>query len=129
MKKVKLVIWLLIFGFLALVIFQNEDYFLNTQQQLRLNLHFLNEYQSPSLPVAVFHLLFFGFGVLVAYAMSAAGRFRLHKTVKRLQTAADAREKEILSLKTELARLKGEPLPGDQGGSAESSITSPIKPV
>jgi uncharacterized integral membrane protein len=130
MKKVKVVIWLLVFGFLALVIFQNEDYFLNTQQQLRLNLYFLNEYHSPSLPLAVFHLLFFCCGVVVAYAMSAAGRFRSHTAVKRLQNAAAAQEKELLSLKTELARQKGEPLAPAQGGPAgESSITSPIKPA
>lgn len=129
MKKVKLAVWLLIFGFLALVIFQNEDYFLNTQQNLRLNLHFFQEYQSPSLPPAVFHLIFFAFGVVAAYGMSAAGRFRSHQAVKRLQAAAEAREKEITTLKTELARLKGEPLPGDPAAPAESSITSPIKPA
>jgi len=129
MKKVKIVVWLLIFGFLALVVFQNEDYFLNTQQHLRLNLYFLNEYQSSSLPLVVFHLLFFAFGVVVAYAMSAAGRFRSHKAFKRLQAVSAAQEKELLSIKTELARLKGEPLPGGQSGPEESSVTSPIKPA
>ena len=43
--------------------------------------------------------------------------------------AGKVSEKELLTLKTELARLKGEPLPLDQGGPAESSITSPIKPA
>lgn len=129
MTKVKAVIWLLIFGFLALVVYQNEDYFLNTQQQLRLNLHFFAEYRSPSLPLAVFHLAFFAFGVVVAYGLNAAGRFRAHTTVKKLRTAAAAQEKELLVIKTELARLKGEPLPSDPGGPAESSITSPIKPA
>jgi uncharacterized integral membrane protein len=129
MSKVKVVVWLLIFGLLALVVFQNEDYFLNTQQHLRLNLYFFQEYLSPSLPLAVFHLVFFAFGVVVAYGLSAAGRFRLRQTVKRFQTAAAAQEKELLSLKTELARLKGEPLPGVQGGPVESSFTSPIKPA
>jgi hypothetical protein len=129
MKKVKLVVWLLIFGFLALVIFQNEDYFLNAQQHLRLNLHFFDEFKSPSLPPAVFHLVFFFFGVVAAYGMSTAGRFRSRKAIKRLQVAAEAREKELMSLKTELAGLKGEPLPGDPGTPGESSITSPIKPA
>jgi uncharacterized integral membrane protein len=129
MNKVKLVIWLLIFGFLALVVFQNEDYFLNTQQHLRLNLYFFTEYRSPSLPLAVFHLVFFAFGVVAAYGLSAAGRFRSHKTVKRLQAAAADRDKELVALKTELARLKGQPLPGAQGGTVESSFTSPIKPA
>jgi uncharacterized integral membrane protein len=129
MSKVRVVIWLLIFGLLALVVFQNEDYFLNTQQHLRLNLYFFTEYRSPSLPLAVFHLVFFALGVVVAYGLSAAGRFRSRQIVKRLQAAAAAQGKELLSLKTELARLKGEPLPGAQSGPVESSITSPIKPA
>jgi uncharacterized integral membrane protein len=129
MKKVKVVIWLLIFGLLALVIFQNEDHFLNTQQSLRLNLWRLADYQSPSLPLAAYYLVFFAFGLVVAYVFSAPGRFRLRRTVKRLNAAAAARDKEILPLKTELAQLKGEPLPGVQPGPGESSITSPIKPA
>ena len=129
MKKVKVVVWLLILGLLALVIFQNEDHFLNTQQSLRLNLWRLADYQSPSLPLAVYHILFFIFGIVVAYGFNAAGRFRLRRTVKRLNAAVAAREKEIHSLKTDLAQLKGEPLPGLQPGAAESSITSPVKPA
>jgi uncharacterized integral membrane protein len=129
MKKLKVVLWLLIFGLLALVIFQNEDHFLNTQQSLRLNLWPLADYHSPSLPLAAYYLVFFGFGLVVAYAFGAPGRFRLRRTVKRLNAAAAAREKEIQPLKTELAQLKGEPLPGAQPGPGESSITSPIKPA
>ncbi len=125
MKKVKVVVWLLICGILALLIFQNEEHFLNTQQSLRLNLWRLADYQSPSLPLAVYHILFFIFGLVVAYGFSAPSRFKLRRTVKRLTAAAAGREKEILSLKTELAQLKGEPLPGP----GESSITSPIKPA
>jgi uncharacterized integral membrane protein len=125
MKKVKLVVWVLIVGLLALVIFQNEEHFLNTQQSLRLNLWRLADYQSPSLPLAVFHIVFFVFGLVVAYGFGAVAHFKLRRTVKRLTAAMAGREKEILSLKTELAQLKGEPPPG----SGESSITSPIKPA
>lgn len=125
MKKLKVVVWLLIFGLLALVIFQNEEHFLNTQQSLRLNLWRLADYQSPSLPLAVYHMLFFIFGLVVAYGFSAPARFKLRRAVKRLTAAVAGREKEILSLKTELAQLKGEPLPG----TVESSITSPVKPA
>ena len=38
MKKAKLIIWMLVLGFMALVIFQNEGHFLNAEQSLRLNL-------------------------------------------------------------------------------------------
>jgi hypothetical protein len=129
MKKVKAAVWLLVLGFLVLVIFQNEDYFLNTQQDLRLNLHFFNEYRSPSLPPAVFHLLFFIFGVAVTYAVSGINRLRLRQAFKRLRTTIAAQEKELLAIKAELARIKGEPLPVDPGTPSEPSLTSPIKPA
>jgi uncharacterized integral membrane protein len=125
MKKLKVVVWLLVFGLIALVIFENEEHFLNTQLSLRLNLWRLADYQSPSLPLAVYYILFFAYGLVVAFGFSASARFKLRRTVKRLTATVAGREKEILSLKTELAQLKGEPLPG----AGESSITSPIKPA
>jgi hypothetical protein len=38
MRKGKLILWLLILGFLAVVVYQNEEQFLNTAQSLRLDL-------------------------------------------------------------------------------------------
>lgn len=111
MRKGKLILWLLILGFLAVVIYQNEDQFLNTAQSLRLNLKAFPEYVSPQLPLVVFHLIFFAFGLLVAYAFGSLNRFRLRRAFKRLNAAVDAQQAEIQSLKIELARAKGEPLP------------------
>jgi hypothetical protein len=111
MRKAKLIVWLLILGFLAVVILQNEEHFLNSAQSLRLNLKVFPEYVSPSLPLVVFHLLFFAFGLVVAFAFSSLNRFRLRRAFKRLNATIHAQEAEIHSLKTELARLKGEPLP------------------
>jgi uncharacterized integral membrane protein len=128
MKKVKLIIWLLVLGFMGLVIYQNEGYFLNTEQSLRLNLGVAPEYHSPQLPIVVYYLIFFCYGLLVAYFFGLLERFRNRKAIKRL-TAADAqREKAMAELNTELARIKGEPLPSAPSGASESSITSPVKP-
>ena len=127
MNKAKLIIWLLVLGFMGLVIFQNEGHFLNYQQSLRLNLGVFPEYHSPQLPMVFFHLVFFLYGLLVAYCFGLPGRFRNRKAIKRLTIAATQREKEMAELNTELARIKGEPLPLAQGGAAESSITSPFK--
>jgi hypothetical protein len=121
MRKSKLIVWLLILGFLALVIYQNEDHFLNTAQSLRLNLKAFPEYVSPVLPLAVFHLLFFAFGLVVAFAFSSINRFRLRRAFKRLNGTVDAQQAEIQALKTELARLKGEPLPGDGAAAAPAA--------
>lgn len=128
MNKMKLIIWLLVLGLMGLVIYQNEGHFLNTEQSLRLNLGVVPEYHSPQLPMVFFHLIFFLYGLIVAYLFGLPERFRNRKAIKHL-TAADAqREKAMTELNTELARIKGEPLPSAQSGAPESSITSPVKP-
>jgi uncharacterized integral membrane protein len=115
MRKGKLILWLLILGFLAVVVYQNEDHFLNTAQSLRLNLKAVPEVVSPQLPLVVFHLLFFAFGLLVAFAFGSLNRFRLRRAFKRLNATVDAQQAEIQSLKIELARARGEalPMPGE----------------
>jgi hypothetical protein len=127
MNKAKFIIWLLVLGFMGLVIFQNEGYFLNAQQSLRLNLGVFPEYNSPKLPMVFFYLVFFLYGLLVAYCFGLPGRFRNRKVIKRLTVAATQREKAMAELNTELSRIKGEPLPLAQGAADESSITSPVK--
>ena len=51
MKKATLIIWVIIFGFIALVIFQNQTFFL-AKQSFRLNLGIMSEYLSPAIPNA-----------------------------------------------------------------------------
>jgi uncharacterized integral membrane protein len=127
MKKVKVCFWLLILGLIALVVFQNSGYFLDTQQALRLNLKVFPEYQSPSLPLVAFHLLFFLFGLLVAYLFGTPQRIRRRKTITRLTAEGSAQQKEMESMRAELARLRGEPLPGAVEVLTETSVTSPVK--
>lgn len=127
MNKAKLIIWLLVLGFMGLFIFQNEGHFLNTQQSLRLNLGVLPEYHTPQLPMVFFYLIFFLYGLLVAYCFGLPERFRSRKVIKRLTNADTQREKAMAELNTELSRIKGEPLPLAPGGVSESSITSPVK--
>jgi len=127
MNKAKLIIWLLVLGFMGLVVFQNEGYFLNAEQSLRLNLGVFPEYHSPQLPVVFIHLVFFIFGLIVAYGFGLPERLRNRKAIKRLTTAAAKQDKAMAELNTELARIKGEPPPPAQGGAAESSITSPVR--
>jgi len=127
MNKAKLIIWLLVLVFMGLVVYQNEGHFLNAQESLRLNLGVVPEYHSPKLPMVFFYLVFFLYGLIVAYFFGLPERFRSRKAIKGLTIAATQREKEMTELNTELSRLKGEPLPLPQGGAPESSITSPVK--
>jgi hypothetical protein len=127
MNKAKLIIWLLVLGFMGLVVYQNDGHFLNAQESLRLNLGVVPEYHSPKLPMVFFYLVFFLYGLVVAYLFGLPERFRSRKAIKRLTIAATQREKAMTELNTELSRIKGEPLPLPQGGVPESSITSPVK--
>ncbi len=124
MNKTKLVIWLIILGFMGLVMYQNEGHFFSTAQSLRLNLGLTPEYRSPELPLWVYYLIFFVFGLLVEFVFALPEKMRKRRALKQLAAAATDREAEANALKIEMARLKGEPLPGEP---PESSITSPIQ--
>lgn len=124
MKKSKLFFWILIVGAIALLVFQNEGYFMETQQVLRLNLKVFPEYQSPNLPLVAYHLLFFVFGLIVAYLFSTLDRWRRRKTISRLTAEIAAQRQEMETLRSELSQLKVEAAPGP----VETSVTSPVAP-
>lgn len=124
MKKTKLFFWLLILCAIALLVFQNEGYFMETQQALRLNLKVFPEYQSPNLPLVAYHLLFFIFGLIVAYLFNTVDRWRRRKTMSRLTAQIAAQRQEMETLRSELSQLKGVAAPGP----AETSVTSPVNP-
>lgn len=121
MNKMKLVIWLIILGLIGLAVYQNQEHFLGSSQSLRLNLGILPEYRSPELPLVVFYVVFFVFGLLVDFGFGLPEKLRKRRALKQLSTVADERENQLNALRVEIARLKGEPLPGEP---PESSFTS-----
>ncbi len=125
MNKTKLVIWLIILGLIGLAVYQNQEHFLNTAQSLRLNLGLVPEYRSPELPLVTFYLIFFLFGLLVDFGFALPDKLRKRRALKHLSTVAGERENQLNALRIEVARLKGEPLPGDP---PESSFTSSVQP-
>jgi uncharacterized integral membrane protein len=112
MKKATLIIWVIIFGFIALVIFQNQTFFL-AKNSLNLSLGVWAPYQSPELPNAVLILFFFFLGLIIAYLFSFSSRFKAKRTIKKLNTSVTAREKELSELKGEINTLKGVEAPVD----------------
>jgi uncharacterized integral membrane protein len=106
MKKATLIIWVIIFGFIALVIFQNQTFFM-TKQSLRLNLGVVNAYHTPELPIAVAFIFFFFSGLVIAYLFSILTRFKAKRTAKKLNAAITYHEGEVAELKRELDTLKG----------------------
>ena len=99
MNRFKTVLWLLIFGILMLIIFQNQEFFL-AKKSLGINLLFV-KYQSPNLPNAVTFLLFFLAGLVISYLFGLAERFRLKKTIKKLNATIESQAKAIAPVEKE----------------------------
>lgn len=106
MKKATLIIWVIIFGLIALVIFQNQAFFL-ARESFRINLGIFDEYLSPAIPNAVVMLLFFFSGLLIAYLFGFSSRFKAKRTIKRLNSNIVTQTNEITQLKSEVSKLKG----------------------
>ena len=106
MKKATLIIWLIVFGFIALVIFQNQTFFM-AKQTYRINLGIMDEYMSPAIPNAALILIFFFSGLIIAYLFGFSARFKAKRTIKRLNNSITTQTTELDKLKDEITKLKG----------------------
>lgn len=113
MKKATLIIWVIIFGVIALLIFQNQAFFM-TNQSLRVNLGIFKEYHTPELPIAILVLLFFLMGILIAYLFNLSARFKARRSIKKLNATIASQTSEVEGLRRELNALKGIETPEDQ---------------
>jgi len=104
MKKAKVLLWLIIIGFIALIIYQNKDFFM-TRHSFGIDLLVFN-YQSPEVYSAVLFLLFFILGLLIAYFFGLFERFKASKTIKALAATNSSLEKTLASFKNDLASIK-----------------------
>ena len=113
MKKATLIIWVIILGFIALVIIQNQTFFM-AKNSFRLNLGIFEEYLSPELPNAILLLIFFFSGVVIAYLFSFGARFKAKRTIKKLNINIASHINELSELKSEIKQLKGLETPVDE---------------
>ena len=105
MKKVKFAFWIVVFGFVGLIIFQNREFFLS-ESRLILNLSFYY-YETPFLPNAIFFVALFLVGILISYFLGLFKHFKNAKTIKILQ-AKEARLLEaVSSLEKQLSTQTG----------------------
>ncbi len=109
MKKVKFAFWLVILGFVGLVIIQNKSFFMN-RQQFGINLVFF-DYKTPELPNAVIFIIFFLFGLVTSYVYMLFGRMKASKTIRQLNEALSSQRSELTAMKNELAAMKPQPPP------------------
>ena len=130
MKKATLIIWAIIFGVIALLIFQNQKFFLQNQS-LGVNLGVLAPYHTPELPIAILVLLFFLAGIIIAYLFNISARFKARRTIKKLNTTLTSHNAELAGLRREINTLKGIETPEDtdatQKLSSDSSAESPAE--
>jgi len=119
MKKATLILWVIIFGFIALFIFQNQDFFL-AQKASNLNLNLgVKQYQIPELNNAVLVMVFFCCGLIIAYLFSFSARFKSKRTIKKLNTTIASHMNEMTELQGEINTLIGTEPPLD--GQADTN--------
>ena len=110
MKRTKIAFWLILIGFIALLAYQNWDFFMS-EHRLRLNLFVTEEFSTPKLQNAILFLFFFFAGLLISYFITLFERFKSKKTIKTLNAALETNQKLLDELKKELSLLKGETPP------------------
>ena len=115
MKKSTLVIWAIIFGILALMIFENQEFFL-AKQTLRINL-WVKEYQLPEMTNALLTLIFFLAGIVITFLFGLSARFKARRSIKKLKAENAKKDKELSELKAENDKLKGVESPSDSASS------------
>lgn len=121
MKKTTLIIWVIIIGIIALVIFQNQTFFL-ANQSLRINLGVVDAYNAPELPIAILFLFFFFSGVIIAYLFNLSARFKAIRAIKKLNATLASHKDELNALKSEIAKLKGEDIAAASNAGSETTV-------
>ncbi len=100
MKKVKIAFWIIVFGFVGLVIFQNKAFFMSKSQMV-LNVWFFY-YETPFLANAIFFVAFFLLGILISYFLSLFKQFKDAKTIKSLKAKEASLVEAVESLERQL---------------------------
>ena len=106
MKKLKIILGIIVVVFIALVFFQNKDFFIS-KQGLNLNLYFKDAYQSPELPLIVWFLTALIIGLLISYFLGLTERFKLKKTIKELKAKIETQMEMITQIRSELESRAG----------------------
>lgn len=121
MKKAKIVLCVIFLGLIAIIFFSNKDYFL-AKQGIQIDIPFSEPFQIQELPNAIYFLVFFLAGFLIAYFISLSERFKSKKTIKNLNAAATSQLEEISVLKKEIDSLKSSAF-DSQAASEDQNMT------
>jgi cell division protein FtsL len=100
MRKIKIALWVVVFGFLALLIMQNQEFFFS-KTGFGLDFYY-QKYQIPKVPNVILFLAVFFIGLLIAYILSLFGQFKVKKTLKNLNATIKSQMEVISDLKGEI---------------------------
>jgi predicted membrane protein len=101
MKKVKIALWILIFGFVGLVILENQVFF-KTKTKFILDLWLWNK--EAILPNWWVFTAFFLVGVLITYFFSLFKHYKDAKTIKMLKSKEASLVEAVSTLEKQLAQ-------------------------
>ena len=119
MKKVKLVVWMLILALVAIVIYQNRDFFWDSKKSLAVDLAFA-KYQIPEVEHLIIFGAFFAAGFLLGIYFLISRGLKKKKLVKALKAQVKEQTEKADALEEELRALRGDPVLPDTSGSADT---------
>ncbi len=105
MKNIKIVLWVIIIGFIILLLFQNQEIII-AKQSFKLDLMVADEYHSPELPNGIIYFVCLLTGFFIAFFAGLAGRFKSKKNIRTLKAANDSQLEEISALKSRLESVQ-----------------------
>ncbi|MFH0725279.1 MAG: LapA family protein [Pseudomonadota bacterium] len=105
MKKVKILLWIILLGITALIVYQNKTFFLE-KHSFTVNFFVGDILHSPEWPNIAWFLACFFLGLLIAYFFSLMERFRSNKTIKDLNAKTESLLDMISQLRKELESRK-----------------------
>jgi len=118
MKKLKLVLWLIVLGLIAVIVYQNRE-FLMASQKIEVDL-WVQEYGAELTMGVILLGLFLG-GLLISYFLSLAYRFKTRKAIRKLNEELNAERKKVSELE---ARLDRQSIPASSSESQSAAETS-----
>ena len=105
MKNIKIALWVIIVGFIVLVLFQNQDVII-AKQNFKLDLMVVDEYHTPELPNGIIYFVCLLIGFFISFFAGLTNRFKSKKNIKNLKTANASQLEEISALKSRLESLQ-----------------------
>jgi uncharacterized integral membrane protein len=123
MKKIKIAVWVIILGFLALIVYQNQSYFTD-KHSFKIDLVFA-QYSWPEVGNFILLLACFILGYIIAVFFGLSHRMKSRKEIKRLLATVDSHLEKISDLRNELEALRSGSTkriyPEDKGDIKEDS--------